>query len=1231
MKIKTASELLATRTLGSFHQSKLSSPQPVTVLPQKPQRQTAAQRRQALLANKTILAKNTSKAEKVEKAEKIEATTAKPVNASPQTEEQPTPSVPVVAPEPKAATAPPSPSSPKIDIAVVMTPLTPPESPSPVDATPAMEANARLLTAKKTGNLKTVLLEFASIKKQGLAINHHTYNLVLEAYSTLRREGSPLTCMLRVYEEMKQMNVSPSSFTYALLIRTLCRRDVEVQKTVAMLRRQSARTGHILKDIDVLELEGNLGKAMELFAKAMEAGHTQVFEVDLYNQLLRVLSHYGDTGNAVLVFGQLTASAHATANAATFAALINLFGRAGDIQAARRHFAMYQERKATMGAHDASYVYNALVDSHLKCGLLDGAIRVIEEDMVHDDIKLTIIPYNSIIRHYCTVLHLEKAHTVVNQLLQDPERLPQPDASTYGPILAAYCHVQDLNGARAVYADLVKLDIGKSYGNLANYALLCLSKDDGASALAVVEDMRRARLEPDPVLACRIIDFFSERQQVEKAMDAIYAILGVLSPRTLVKGQRQLLDATLRLINSLTHLAPMIQAVQVASPLWSGAKLPLPMALALVDHLLKHHKANSLDAMLNDEIDASLNKFTLLFDAVMMAQLPVDTTLSLCLALLQSMRSHDLVMPFYMVSRINGYWQKSGHVNAEAAWRSALDPATSSSNDDDKSLENAMQKDDDACQKGTNEQHMQKEAAEIDENDALTTVSRAAPAVASPAVPEDPVFAALVHTTLSQQMLDAAMQGEMQTALLHLSALVNSGDGDQLPLPEAARDAIAHVGKQGDIKVAVSMFEQCISAYEGYQAKHGQTKMSQHAVYDVTNSMLIGYAQMGDMQMAKVYYDRIKAMGLYPDGNGYASLLLGSAKCATDEASDALTIYDEAKRHHVKPTTFFYNVVISKLAKARKLEPALQLFDEMRHLHVGANAITYGAMISACVRAGAEGHARRLFSEMLASPTYQPRVGPFNNMMQFYVRQQPNRECVLEYFCEMRRRHIKPSPHTYKLLIEAYSTMVPYDMPTAHRMLSDMTRRDRIRPQATHYAALIYAYGTLQRDVQSADRVYDEMLKANVTPDEGVYQAMLDTLISNDKMDRAAEMYKAMVASIDKSSSPYIENLFIRGYGAMGRLDEAHAIFDAMVDDPSHREKKSAWKQNDDNAASTQSVAAWVQGIIVVREPSTYEAMVEAYKNQNDMDNANAVLQQMLDRDFPEKVVAVVAELVNAA
>ncbi|KAI9492256.1 hypothetical protein BDB00DRAFT_765768 [Zychaea mexicana] len=998
---------------------------------------------------------------------------------------------------------------------------TPPPSPigSPHHHSMAatLEANGRILAAKREGNLKAVMSEFCTMKKQQILLTHHTYNLVLDAHANLRREGAPLTSILKIYDEMIRAHIPPSGYTYTVLLRVLCKRDVEVQKTVAMLKRQSARTGIGMDDIGQLEAEGNLGRALELFRTAAEQRVHEEFEVEIYNQLLRVLSHYGNTVDAQFVYDQLQHSPHAQPNSATYAALINLMGRAGQIQSALDTFGHYTALKHTLGQHDASYVYNALVDAYLKCGQLDKALQVLEKDMVSDGVKVTVIPYNSIIRHYCAQGDMERAREIIDKL-QNNADLPVADASSYGPILSAYCQSGRWQPASEIYAQLVKTDIAKAYGNLANYALLCIAHAHGHQAVEVIKDMHKAGLEPDPILSTRVVLFFSG---VPEATDALSAVLQAMSPRTIIKGSSLLLQTVLKIMQG----APLVQALALVRVVVGPLGFPTTLASALVECWSNDNKEqiHQTDPHEDDDVD-----YAPLVEAALM--LPAE----FCLGdvVIDLLENRQFTPPAHQFARVLARLQQLKFVEAETKWKAAV--------------------------------------ATTDESE-----------------------------TLSNQVLKAAMRGHADEALRVLEQQILKRG--LTPLPEPARDAIALIGKQGHLDAALRLFQLSMEAFKDDDAR---------AKYLVMNSILIVYAQQGDMVPAKQYYDQIKQIGFFPDGNAYASLLLGSAKCATDEATDALTIYDEAKRHNVKPTTFFYNVVISKLAKARKLEPALRLFDEMQQFKIVPNCITYGAIISACVRAGSELQARRLFGEMLSAPSYQPRVGPFNNMIQFYVRQQPSRERALEYIMEMRRRRIKPSAHTYKLLMEAYSTIAPYDMPTAHRMLSDMEKRDRIRPQATHYATLIYSYGSLQRDVKSAEQVFAEMNKAKVVPDEAVYQAMLDTLISNDKMERAEELYHEMLQNIRKSCSPYIENLFIRGYGQKGMLDKAEALFAAMSDNRLLRSSNSNEKY------------------VVVREPSTYEAMVRAFLDNDLITKAKGVLDMMVKRDFPEKVVAAVADLV---
>jgi hypothetical protein len=53
-----------------------------------------------------------------------------------------------------------------------------PFSVSQVTAAATNEGNAIILAAKRDGNLKAVMSQFITMKRQGAALSHHTYNMV---------------------------------------------------------------------------------------------------------------------------------------------------------------------------------------------------------------------------------------------------------------------------------------------------------------------------------------------------------------------------------------------------------------------------------------------------------------------------------------------------------------------------------------------------------------------------------------------------------------------------------------------------------------------------------------------------------------------------------------------------------------------------------------------------------------------------------------------------------------------------------------------------------------------------------------------------------------------------------------------------------------------------------------------------------------------------------------------
>ncbi|KAG0204591.1 hypothetical protein BGX28_003530 [Mortierella sp. GBA30] len=460
---------------------------------------------------------------------------------------------------------------------------------------------------------------------------------------------------------------------------------------------------------------------------------------------------------------------------------------------------------------------------------------------------------------------------------------------------------------------------------------------------------------------------------------------------------------------------------------------------------------------------------------------------------------------------------------------------------------------------------------------------------------------ALRNCDPSESIIRACRFGYAGVALEEINKMVNQ---NQLPSPQAIADTIQVCAKRE--KERTTNYQEL---YQLATRSLGTIKDDIHrraAEYEVYNAMLVANATLGDMASAKKNYDDIVKLGQFPDATGYATLLIATTTGAVDEAHDALKILEEVKRHNIKPNIFFYNVVIGKLSRGRKIERVLEVYDDMIQQNIRPNAITYGTLISACTRVGSEEMARNLFREMTNSPNYTPRQGPHNAMIQFYVRQKKDRNAALHYYEDMRQRKLPPTEHTYTLLIEAFACIQPYNMSEANRLIQSL-KRGPVRAGEAHYSALIHAYGVEHRDVSAAEQVFNQMRQDGIVPKSAAYQSLIESYITNRNVGRAIEVRTELLAS-GQPSSAYIENTLIRGFGQAKDIASAENIFNAMTD-PYAPKPPGA----------------------IVKEPSTYQSMVSAYLENEMLDRAYATLAMMREQRYPELVIKPVEEAIHAA
>lgn len=366
------------------------------------------------------------------------------------------------------------------------------------------------------------------------------------------------------------------------------------------------------------------------------------------------------------------------------------------------------------------------------------------------------------------------------------------------------------------------------------------------------------------------------------------------------------------------------------------------------------------------------------------------------------------------------------------------------------------------------------------------------------------------------------------------------------------------------------------------------------SIYD---SMIAACLSVGQRQLASKFHDDLLSMGAAPSANTFG-IYITTLEGTFDEATEAVKIFQRATAEGVTPTVFLFNAVIGKLGKARRIDDCLQYFGQMQNLGIRPSSVTYGTLVNALCRTSEETFAVEMFDEMEAAPNYRPRPAPYNSIIQYFLNTKRDRAKVLQYYGRMRSRDIKPTSHTYKLLIEAYATLEPVNLVAAETVLEDM-RANGVMPEAVHYGTMIHAKGCVLSDMEGAHAIFDSVLAdSSIRPTDNLYQNMLEAMVANHQVADSDAVLKDMKQR-GIGMTPYIANTLIHGWAAAGNINKAKYVYDTLGKDK--------------------------------REPSTYEAMARAFLATEDHAAANAVVQEMLTKGYPNAVADKVLGLMGSS
>ncbi|KAG5363012.1 Pentatricopeptide repeat-containing protein 5 [Yarrowia sp. B02] len=352
-----------------------------------------------------------------------------------------------------------------------------------------------------------------------------------------------------------------------------------------------------------------------------------------------------------------------------------------------------------------------------------------------------------------------------------------------------------------------------------------------------------------------------------------------------------------------------------------------------------------------------------------------------------------------------------------------------------------------------------------------------------------------------------------------------------------------------------------------------------------------------DPHAASQAYQSLMAMGSHPCATGYGHLILNRVPvpCSThDEAQDAVALFEEAVAH-TQPTTFLFNIVLSKLSKARRFDSAMAIFSAMDKYPAKKTSVTYGTMISACCRAGNVADAERLFEEMELDSGYVARAAPYNTMNQYYIHTARDAAAAKRTFARMQDKGVQPTAHTFKLLIDLH-TCCSIDIAAADSVLHMI---EACGQQVTehHLASLLYARGVIMRDLPAAKAFYKNICTSRaVRPGTAIFQALIESYVANQRCHETPEVLEQM-SRFGVPLTAYMTNSLIRGWAAQD-FGKALGLFDAA-----YRNGKA--------------------------EPSSFEAIIRACIYNGELQTASNILAMMQAAAYPAPVVAKVHALLE--
>jgi len=1086
---------------------------------------------------------------------------------------------------------------------IIPRPNLPPSSPDYV--APTLESYETHVTSlMEQGDFGSVISVYHDMKRNGFVPTARLYNNIILSM-TRTRAKEPVNAIVETYTEMLDQQVQPEIATVSTVIEALCKRSTEVNDMIAetklRIERDAWDAAQEHEKVNKLMREENVSIALDLFNASTNAMF-QPHPIDTFNAMLGALSTHGMAQEVLQVYEKMEVS-QIKPNVTTFVHLITAFGKHGDMRSAIECYNEYKSQALQLPNHDENIIYEALISSYFASGDANGGIEFLKKVRSVPAKYVSRRLLDAVVSGFCHRGDLEAAMKWVHEMKQTGT-LPKPTVSTVRQVVLSASREGNLAIAKEAFELLGEGRIATAHlwkPELHVFANLCLKEGDLPTAVIIMDELVLQKILPDSDVAVAFLQKLTQSSGLDRALEYFERFANV-QQTTLSENQTssEFEALTKQLLNDLgpidaTTATRIILALQPFPNVLT--RLPSSATRTLVSAFKSLPEGFFIDGPTLAGIVKFQSSLTGWDDSH-----PDDV--GFLVSVLCSIRPEEWIYLRSAQSVISDHLLRIRDQDLIGLWTeiiSSIDLVNS----------NRLSSPLTPTTNTAASVYTPDDANSVATLDTSLNMSTSGSSPYSPSIrqlptqyhfnkPRAPDF----NMPMSIRMIRSL--GRAQKDTLSLNKLLDiirftRRKGERL-LPEALGRLINVAGKAHRVDIVSEAFEFAQTTLREVVPEH-EVAFSEWCL--ILNSMIVANAFNRNFADARYYQQELLSLGVAPDSDAFAAYIVNLDVTDTnDEATEALALFHEAKSLGVRPSTFLYNTLISKLAKARRSDDALYHFHEMRTNGIQPTSVTFGTVINACCRVGNETLALKYFNEMEADQHFVPRIAPYNTMLQFYVQTRQDRTEALRFYEKMRAQLLTPSSHTYKLLMDAYATLEPVDLDAAENILK-LIASDRQRPTSAHYAALIHAYGCVKQDLESAKRwfyqVIDPQFSNRVAPDEALYQALIESYVANHRVSECDQIFRHMKANNVKLTV-YMANHLIHGWTIAGNLEEARKVFD--------------------------SLAAEKNGLYG-REPSSYEQMTRTYVAMGDRESAQALVDEMKTKGYPAAVVARVTDILD--